>query len=71
MIETKGQHLFTGNLKQYGYKGYESFREDIQKNIDTGESRLTREQPVFLAKTSGTISSPKYIPITMQGKKTI
>jgi hypothetical protein len=63
----------------FGIKGLEAYRrhvpvltyEDLKPYIDrqrqTGERCLTREMPVFYARTSGTTGDQKYIPVTASG----
>ena len=43
---------------------YESLRDLIERQERTGEPCLTKEQPVFYNRTSGTVATPKDIPIT-------
>ena len=43
---------------------YESLRDLIERQERTGEPCLTKEQPVFYNRTSGTVAAPKDIPIT-------
>lgn len=43
---------------------YESLRDPIERQERTGEPCLTKEQPVFYNRTSGTVAAPKDIPIT-------
>lgn len=46
---------------------YESLSPHIDKQELTGEACLTAEHPVLYAQTSGTLGSPKYIPVTASG----
>lgn len=50
---------------------YEDLRDDIEAQESTGEARLTEEQPVYYNRTSGTVASPKNIPVTASGLKRI
>ena len=50
---------------------YEDLRADIEAQESTGEARLTRERPVYYNRTSGTVASPKNIPVTGSGLKRI
>lgn len=46
---------------------YEDLREAIERQELTGERCLTREQPVYYHRTSGTVGAPKNIPVTASG----
>ena len=46
---------------------YEDLREAIERQELTGERCLTREQPVYYHRTSGTAGAPKNIPVTATG----
>ena len=48
-------------------QSYEDLRPDIDAQEASGEPRLTREQPVFYNRTSGTVAAPKNIPVTGSG----
>lgn len=50
---------------------YEDLRADIEAQESTGEARLTQAQPVYYNRTSGTVASPKNIPVTGSGLKRI
>ena len=50
---------------------YEDLRDDIEAQESSGEARLTREQPVYYNRTSGTVAEPKNIPVTASGLKRI
>ena len=50
---------------------YEDLRTDIEAQELGGETRLTREQPVYYNRTSGTVAAPKNIPVTASGLKRI
>lgn len=50
---------------------YEDLRADIEAQELSGETRLTREQPVYYNRTSGTVAAPKNIPVTASGLKRI
>ena len=50
---------------------YENLRPDIDAQEASGEPRLTREQPVFYNRTSGTVAAPKNIPVTGSGLQRI
>ena len=50
---------------------YEDLRADIEAQESSGETRLTREQPVYYNQTSGTVATPKNIPVTASGLKRI
>ena len=50
---------------------YEDLRADIEAQELSGETRLTREQPVYYNRTSGTVATPKNIPVTASGLKRI
>ena len=52
-------------------QSYEDLRADIEAQELTGEARLTREQPVYYNRTSGTVAAPKNIPVTASGLKRI
>lgn len=45
---------------------YEDLRPYIEHQIDTGELTIVPNNPVMYARTSGTISKPKYIPILLE-----
>ena len=50
---------------------YEDLRADIEAQELSGETRLTREQPVYYNRTSGTVAAPKNIPVTASGLQRI
>ena len=50
---------------------YEDLRDDIEAQESSGEARLTREQPIYYNRTSGTVAAPKNIPVTASGLKRI
>ena len=50
---------------------YEDLRDDIEAQESSGEARLTREQPIYYNRTSGTVAAPKNIPVTGSGLKRI
>jgi len=50
---------------------YEDLREDIEAQELTGEPRLTVDRPVYYNRTSGTVATPKNIPVTGAGLKRI
>ena len=50
---------------------YEDLRADIEAQELSNETRLTREQPVYYNRTSGTVAAPKNIPVTASGLKRI
>ena len=52
-------------------QSYEDLRDDIEAQESSGEPRLTREQPVYYNRTSGTVAAPKNIPVTASGLKRI
>ena len=52
-------------------QSYEDLRADIEAQEASGEPRLTREQPVYYNRTSGTVAAPKNIPVTASGLKRI
>ena len=76
LINAAGDTLF-GEDHDFGYvkshadfkeavpiRDYEQLRPYIQKIMDGGEDVLWKGTPVYFAKTSGTTSGVKYIPIT-------
>ena len=50
---------------------YENLRPFIERQELTGERCLTREQPVYYHRTSGTVGVPKNIPVTTTGLRHI
>ena len=48
---------------------YEDLRPLIERQELTGEPCLTMERPVYYHRTSGTVGSPKNIPVTASGLK--
>ena len=50
--------------KQVPVRDYEELKEYIHKIIDGDKDVLWPEKPIYFAKTSGTTSGAKYIPIT-------
>ena len=46
---------------------YEELRPLIERQERTGERCLTREPPIYYHRTSGTVGSPKNIPLTASG----
>ena len=50
---------------------YEDLRDDLEAQESSGEARLTREQPIYYNRTSGTVAAPKNIPVTASGLKRI
>ncbi|MGB5274648.1 MAG: GH3 auxin-responsive promoter family protein [Flavobacteriaceae bacterium] len=50
-------------------RDYEELRDYIQKTVDGERDILWPGQPVYFAKTSGTTSGTKYIPITKESIK--
>jgi hypothetical protein len=51
-------------VKQVPVRDYEQFKPYIQKIKEGRQNVLWKGQPIYLAKTSGTTSGIKYIPIT-------
>ncbi|MBL4708848.1 MAG: GH3 auxin-responsive promoter family protein, partial [Flavobacteriales bacterium] len=45
-------------------QGYEDLKPYIDEQIRTGNSAITRQQPLLYAVTSGTTGAPKYLPVT-------
>lgn len=52
----------TSFKKQVPIQSYSTLRSYIEKQI-AGQHALTKEQPLFYARTSGTTGDPKYIPV--------
>ena len=50
-------------------QSYEGIRELIERQEQTGETCLTAERPVYYNRTSGTLGTPKNIPVTENGLK--
>ena len=50
---------------------YEDLRPFVERQELTGERCLTREQPVYFHRTSGTVGAPKNIPVTPTGLRHI
>ena len=50
--------------KQVPVVNYEDIREDMQRVVEGARNVFTAEDPVMFAQTSGTVGSPKYIPVT-------
>jgi hypothetical protein len=50
---------------------YEDLRPFIERQELTGEQCLTRAQPVYYHRTSGTVGTPKNIPVTETGLRRI
>ena len=50
---------------------YEELRPFIERQELTGERCLTREQPIYYHRTSGTVGAPKNIPVTPTGLRHI
>ena len=48
-------------------QSYEQLREDIERQELTGHPCLTAERPIYYHRTSGTMGSPKNIPVTATG----
>jgi hypothetical protein len=55
---------YTDFKKQVPIRDYEAFKTYIEKIKDGKHNVLWKGQPIYLAKTSGTTSGVKYIPIT-------
>jgi hypothetical protein len=53
-------------VKNVPIRGYEEFKPYIEKIKDGKHNVLWKGQPIYFAKTSGTTSGVKYIPITKQ-----
>ena len=53
-------------IKNVPIRSYEEFKEYIDKIKDGKHNVLWKGQPIYLAKTSGTTSGIKYIPITKE-----
>ena len=50
---------------------YEQIREFIERQERTGQRCLTTERPVYYHRTSGTVGTPKNIPVTASGLECI
>ena len=59
-------NTFEDFAKQVPVRDYESLKPYIEKVVKGEENILWRGKPIYFAKTSGTTSGAKYIPITKE-----
>ena len=59
-------HLYDEFRKQVPIRDYEALKPYLEKVLDGEENILWKGKPEYLAKTSGTTSGTKYIPITKE-----
>ena len=63
-------HSFEDFVKRVPIRDYEDLKPYIEKVVAGEENILWKEKPLYFAKTSGTTSGAKYIPITKESMPT-
>ncbi|MBP1838691.1 GH3 auxin-responsive promoter family protein [Formosa algae] len=66
----KNIHTFEDFVNQVPVRDYEELKPYVLKVVDGEENILWKGKPLYFAKTSGTTSGAKYIPITKESMPT-